>query len=211
VTAEVTAEVTADVIAEIGRQRVLPVLRLPTADEAVQAAKTVLAAGLIVVELTATTPGWEQALRTVRAELPAGGAVGLGTVIDATTAQTAIAAGATFLVSPWAAPPVREMAAAAGVPFLEGALSPTEVATAAAYGPVKIFPASSVGRGHVSALRQVLPRAVLVPTGGIRLEDVPDWLAAGAYAVGVGTDLLAGDLPARLAAVRDTPGWAEIR
>jgi 2-dehydro-3-deoxyphosphogluconate aldolase/(4S)-4-hydroxy-2-oxoglutarate aldolase len=197
---------TGDVIGEIGRQLVLPVLRLPSADQAVQAARTVLAAGLTVVELTATTPDWEKALRTVFAELPPGGRVGLGTVIDAGTASTAIAAGAAFLVSPWAAPQVREVAGAAGVPFLEGALSPTEVAAAAAHGPVKIFPASSVGRGHLSALRAVLPDAVLVPTGGIRLPEVPAWLAAGAFAVGIGTDLLVDDLPARLQALRKAVG-----
>jgi 2-dehydro-3-deoxyphosphogluconate aldolase/(4S)-4-hydroxy-2-oxoglutarate aldolase len=193
-----TTDAERDVIAEIGRQRVLPVLRLPSAEQAVQAAGTVLAAGLPVVELTATTPEWEKALAAVYADLPPGGSVGLGTVTDAETAAAAIAAGAAFLVSPWAAPAVRAVAADAGVPFLEGALSPTEVATAARYGPVKVFPASSVGTGHLTALRAVLPGAVLIPTGGIRLADVPRWLAAGAHAVGVGNDLLDGDLPARL-------------
>jgi 2-dehydro-3-deoxyphosphogluconate aldolase / (4S)-4-hydroxy-2-oxoglutarate aldolase len=201
-----SADATSGVIAEIGRQQVLPVLRLPSADQAVRAAAAVLAAGLPVVELTATTPDWEKALTAVHAELPAGGSVGLGTVIDARTAEAAIAAGAAFLVSPWAAPAVRAVAVAAGVPFLEGALSPTEVAAAAAHGPVKIFPASSVGIGHLSALRAVLPTAVLVPTGGIKLADVPRWLAAGAHAVGVGTDLLVDDLPFRLRALRGAGG-----
>jgi 2-dehydro-3-deoxyphosphogluconate aldolase/(4S)-4-hydroxy-2-oxoglutarate aldolase len=197
---------TDDVISAIGRQQVLPVLRLPSAERAVQAARTVLAAGLTVVELTATTPDWEKALGTVFTELPPDAWVGLGTVTDAGTASAAIAAGAAFLVSPWAAPTVREVADAAGVPFLEGALSPTEVAAAAAHGPVKIFPASSVGRGHLTALRAVLPDAILVPTGGIRLAEVPAWLAAGAYAVGVGADLLSDDLPAQLRALRKAAG-----
>jgi 2-dehydro-3-deoxyphosphogluconate aldolase / (4S)-4-hydroxy-2-oxoglutarate aldolase len=190
--------VLAEVIAEIGRQRVLPVLRLATAEQAVTAARAVIDAGLAVIELTATTPDWEKALRVTLEAAPPGARVGLGTVTDAGTARTAVAAGAAFLVSPWAAAQVREVAKDAGLPFLEGALSPTEVAAAARHGPVKIFPASSVGPGHVRALRQVLPQAVLVPTGGIRLADVPDWLAAGAYAVGVGSDLLTGDLSARL-------------
>jgi 2-dehydro-3-deoxyphosphogluconate aldolase / (4S)-4-hydroxy-2-oxoglutarate aldolase len=198
--------VTDDVIGEIGQQQVLPVLRLPTAEQAVQAARTVIAAGLTVVELTATTPDWEKALGTVYAELPPGAKVGLGTVTDAGTASAAIAGGAAFLVSPWAAPAVRAVAEAAGVPFLEGALSPTEVAAAAAHGPVKIFPASSVGRSHISALRAVLPDAILVPTGGIRMAEVPAWLAAGAYAVGIGTDLLSDDLPAQLRALRTATG-----
>jgi 2-dehydro-3-deoxyphosphogluconate aldolase/(4S)-4-hydroxy-2-oxoglutarate aldolase len=163
-----------------------------------------------VVELTATTACWAEALHAVRAE-PSAAAVGLGTVVDAETASAAMAAGAAFLVSPWAAPAVREVAESAGVPFLEGALSPTEIAAAAARGPVKVFPASSVGPEHLRALRPLLPAAILVPTGGIRLEDVPTWLAAGAYAVGVGADLLAGDLTERLAALRARPGWEAFR
>jgi len=198
--------VTTGVLAGIGRQRVLPVLRLASAGQAVAAARTVLAAGLSVLELTATTSDWAAALQAVRAE-PAATAVGLGTVTDAETARAAVSAGAAFLVSPWAAPAVREVADAAGVPLLEGALTPTEVAAAAARGPVKIFPASSVGPDHLRALRPVLPGAVLVPTGGIRLEEVPTWLAAGAYAVGVGTDLLAGDLAKRLVALHSHPSW----
>ena len=182
------------VLSAIGSQQVLPVLRLPSVDEAVRAAMAVLEAGLAVVELTATTPGWEKALTAVCADLPPGCCVGLGTVTDAATAEAAIAAGAAFLVSPWAAPAVRQVAAAAGVLFLEGAFSPTEIAASAAHGPVKVFPASAVDPGYLRALRPVLPRGtVLVPTGSIRLADVPRWLGAGAYAVGVGADLFTDD------------------
>jgi 2-dehydro-3-deoxyphosphogluconate aldolase/(4S)-4-hydroxy-2-oxoglutarate aldolase len=183
-----------NVLGAIGSQRVLPVLRLPSVDEAVRAAMAVLEAGLPLVELTATTPGWEKALTAVCGDLPPGCGVGLGTVTDAATAEAAIAAGAAFLVSPWAAPAVREVAAAAGVLFLEGAFSPTEIAAAAAHGPVKVFPASSLDPGYLRALRPVLPRGtLLVPTGSIRLADVPRWLGAGAYAVGVGGDLFTDD------------------
>jgi 2-dehydro-3-deoxyphosphogluconate aldolase/(4S)-4-hydroxy-2-oxoglutarate aldolase len=193
------------VLDDIGAQLVLPVLRLPSADEAVRAAMTVLGAGLRVVELTATTPGWQQALAAVRADLPAGASVGLGTVTNAEIARAALDAGASFLVSPWAAASVREVATEAGVPFLEGAFSPSEIAAAAASGPVKVFPANTLGTGYFGALRPVLPKGtILVPTGGITLADVPVWLKAGSYAVGVGTDLLAGDLPGRLAALRET-------
>jgi 2-dehydro-3-deoxyphosphogluconate aldolase/(4S)-4-hydroxy-2-oxoglutarate aldolase len=86
------------------------------------------------------------------------------------------------------------VAVAAGVPFLEGAFSPTEIAAAAVHGPVKVFPASSVDPGYLRALRPVLPAGtLLIPTGSITLSDVPRWLAAGAYAVGVGGDLFTGD------------------
>jgi 2-dehydro-3-deoxyphosphogluconate aldolase / (4S)-4-hydroxy-2-oxoglutarate aldolase len=190
-------------LSALAAQRVLPVLRTASADEAVDAALTCVDAGLAVVELTATTPGWPDALSQVRDRRP-GCTVGLGTVSDAATARTAVQVGTAFLVSPWPAPDVRGVAEAAGVPFVEGTFSPGEVAASAARGAVKIFPAHAVGPDYLRSLRQVLPEAVLVPTGGITLDEVPDWLAAGALAAGVGSDLLRGDLAERLAHVLAT-------
>lgn len=182
----------ADFLDLLHRQRVLPVLRLDSGEAAVAAATALLGSGLSMVELTATTPEWPEALRQVgaTAQASAGSVVGLGTVTDATIAEKALAAGAQFLVSPWSAPEVRAVAADAGVPFLEGAFTPGEVATAAALGPVKLFPAAVGGPGLLRSVRDVLPDAVIVPTGGIALADVPTWLSAGAHAVGVGSDLL---------------------
>ncbi len=174
----------------IHHQRVLPVLRFGSAQEAVKAAQTLLNEGLRVIELTATTPNWETALRQLQAETRGDALVGLGSVVDETTARSAVEAGAGFLVSPWAAPAVRKMAGGAGVPFLEGAFSPAEVAAAAALGPVKLFPAHVGGPPMLSSLRALLPDAVMVPTGGIAIDDVPVWLEAGAHAVGVGSALL---------------------
>jgi 2-dehydro-3-deoxyphosphogluconate aldolase/(4S)-4-hydroxy-2-oxoglutarate aldolase len=181
----------AGAIAAIGAARVLAVLRTAGPDEAVEQAGRVLAAGLGVVELTATTPGWEDAVRTVAASHP-GAVVGLGTVRDAPTAERALEAGAAFLVSPHPAPAAREVAAAAGVPLLEGALTPGELAAALEHGPAKLFPAHLGGPAYLRSVLAVLPGAAIVPTGGIRLEDVGAWLRAGAYAVGVGSDLTAG-------------------
>jgi 2-dehydro-3-deoxyphosphogluconate aldolase/(4S)-4-hydroxy-2-oxoglutarate aldolase len=188
-----------DFVARLARQRVLPVLRLPDAGAALDAALQVADAGLELVELTATTPDWEQALARAVAQRP-GAWIGLGTVTSAGTARRAIEAGARFLVSPWGAADVREHAAAAGVPFLEGAFSPGELAACAARGPLKLFPAHVGGTAYLKSMLAVLPGAQVVPTGGIRLPDVPAWLAAGAVAVGVGSDLLAGDVGERLAA-----------
>ncbi|MGS2618706.1 bifunctional 4-hydroxy-2-oxoglutarate aldolase/2-dehydro-3-deoxy-phosphogluconate aldolase [Micromonospora sp. LZ34] len=171
-------------------QRVLPVLRLPSAAEATAAATAMFHRGLNVVELTATTPDWATAVRDARRGAPAGALVGLGTVTTEALAKQAVEAGTQFLVSPWPAPDVRAVAESAGLPFLEGAFTPGEVAAAAARGPVKVFPAHMAGPTFLASLRQVLPAADLVPTGGIALDAVPDWLRAGACAVGVGSDLL---------------------
>ncbi|PWU59722.1 aldolase, partial [Micromonospora globispora] len=168
------------VIDRLRRQRVLPVLRLPSAAEATAAATAMFGHGLEVVELTATTPDWATALRDARREAPQGGLVGLGTVTSGALAAQAVEAGAQFLVSPWPAADVRVIAQRAGLPFLEGAFTPAEVAAAAAHGPVKVFPAHVGGAGFLVRLRPLLPDADLVPTGGIALEAVPDWLRAGA-------------------------------
>jgi 2-dehydro-3-deoxyphosphogluconate aldolase/(4S)-4-hydroxy-2-oxoglutarate aldolase len=185
----------------IGAARVLPVLRAPDVATALDQARRVLAAGLGVVELTATTPGWAHALATLREEAPSA-IVGTGTVTDAATAEAAIDAGSAFLVSPHAAPAVRAIADRAGVPFLEGALSPTELAAVlAAGGAAKLFPAHVGGPAYLRSILAVMPGARIVPTGGIRLGDVPEWLDAGAFAVGVGSDLVSGDIEARLRAV----------
>ncbi len=185
----------------IGAARGLPVLRAPDAATALDRARRMLAAGLGVVELTATTPGWADVLATLCQEAPAA-TLGMGTVTDAATAEAAVAAGAAFLVSPYAAPVVRAIADRAGVPLLEGALSPTELAAAlAAGGAAKLFPAHVGGPAYLRSILAVMPGARIVPTGGIRLEDVPAWLDAGAFAVGVGSDLVSGDIEARLRTV----------
>lgn len=180
------------------RARLLPVLRTATASEAVAATDRLADAGVAAVELTATTRDWPAALRDAVAAHPAV-RVGLGTVWEARTAARAAELGAAFLVAPGSAPEAR--AASAGLPFLEGGWTPSELRAASRHGPAKLFPASVGGPAHLRAMRAVLPDRELVPTGGIRLADVPRWLEAGALAVGVGTDLLAApDLPEALAA-----------
>lgn len=174
----------------IQQQRVLPVLRLSSADAALVAAEKLLGQGLRVIELTATTPDWLNALQDLQTASYDDALVGMGSVVDEATARAAVDAGAGFLVSPWSAPTVRAVAEGAGVPFLEGAFSPAEVAAGAALGPVKLFPAHVGGPQMLRSLLALLPDAVVVPTGGIALDDVAAWLSAGAHAVGVGSDLL---------------------
>jgi 2-dehydro-3-deoxyphosphogluconate aldolase/(4S)-4-hydroxy-2-oxoglutarate aldolase len=190
----------ADVLTTLRAQQVVPVLRLPDAETAIAATESVLAAGLSLLELTATTPQWDTALSRVIAEHD-GAIVGLGTVVSADIARRAVDCGARFLVSPWPVPEVREVADRAGVPFLEGAFTPGEVADVASRGPVKLFPAHVGGPQLLRSLKALLPDAVIVPTGGIALSDVPAWLDAGSFAVGVGGDLLAPGGFDRLAAL----------
>ncbi len=187
-----------ELLAALAPRPLLPVLRTGSAEEALDVARRVADAGLPVVELTGTTPGWEQALTVLRAERP-GLVVGVGTMTTAEDAVKAVDAGAQFLVSPWPVPAVRPVAERGGVAFLEGACTPAELADAVSRGPVKLFPAHLGGPAYLRSVLAVLPGARIVPTGGIRLADVGEWLAAGAVAVGVGADLTApGDLGQRV-------------
>ncbi len=179
-----------EIAESIGAARLVPVLRLESAAAAAALAHELTDAGLNALELTATTPGWEELLASLRDELPLV-VLGLGTVMSVDDAERAVAAGADFLVSPHAAPEVRRVASAADVLFVEGAFSPGEVGAAAAHGPAKLFPASIGGPAYLRSLLAIIPQASIIPTGGVSVEEVPAYLAAGAFAVGVGSDLLA--------------------
>jgi 2-dehydro-3-deoxyphosphogluconate aldolase/(4S)-4-hydroxy-2-oxoglutarate aldolase len=190
----------AEIEQAIGAARVLPVLRTAEAGSALRAAEALLAAGFGVVELTATTPGWPDALQTLRRAHP-DAVLGAGTVTTTADARRAVEAGADFLVSPYPVQAVRAFAGGTGTVFLEGGFTPAEVAAASARGIAKLFPAHVGGPAYLRSVLAVLPGARIVPTGGIALTEVRDYLRAGAYAVGVGSDLVKAADPAK--AVRE--------
>ena len=186
----------------IERAVVVPVVREDGADQALSVAAWLIEQGLEVVELTASTPGWERAVGALD-----GVVVGAGTLRTREDAERAVAAGAQFLVTPCPAPEVRTVADAAGVPLLEGGFTPGEVLAATDRGIAKLFPAHVGGTELLRSILALSPGARIVPTGGIRLADVPAWLDAGAYAVGIGSELrpdpgVAGVLRETLAAAR---------
>lgn len=163
-------------------------LRLDSADRALAAVDACVAAGLGVIELTSTTPDWQNVLdRTLRGH--PGVLVGLGTVIRPEQAQRALDQGAHFLVSPFPVPDVRAQLPPDAV-LIEGGMTVREVIEAASCGLAKLFPAHVGGPSFLRSVLAIVPEARIVPTGGISLAEVPTWLAAGAYAVGVGTDLV---------------------
>lgn len=182
---------TTDFLALVRTQRLVPVLRAADPAAAVTRVGELVAAGCRVVELTTTVPGWDRALGHVVERFGDDHTlIGLGTVTTGEQAAAAVRLGAAFLVSPHNAPDVRAVATDAGLPFLEGAFTPSELAAAAAYGPVKLFPAHVGGPSYLKSVLTILPAGTaVIPTGGIGLADVDAYLAAGAVAVGVGSVL----------------------
>ncbi|UBU08998.1 bifunctional 4-hydroxy-2-oxoglutarate aldolase/2-dehydro-3-deoxy-phosphogluconate aldolase [Nonomuraea gerenzanensis] len=153
--------------------------------------ETLAGAGVRAMEITMTTPGAAEAIRWATGLQ--GVAVGAGTVLDAASARRAVDAGAGYLITPAVLPEVIAEGRRLGVPVLPGAFTPTEIMQAWSQGAamVKVFPAGAAGGpGYIKDVRAPLPHIPLVPTGGIRIEDVPGYLRAGARAVGMGSPLL---------------------
>lgn len=176
------------------RVGVVAVIRGATCDEAVAMAEALIRGGVLGIELTYSTPDCCAAIRRVVANAPRNAAVGVGTVRSVQQLHDAQAAGAAYAVSPHFDPAIVAAACSAGMPILPGAITPTEIVTAWNAGAtcIKLFPGSLVGVDYLKALRGPLPDIPLMPTGGVTLENLPDWLAAGAIAVGMGGNLAKG-------------------
>jgi 2-dehydro-3-deoxyphosphogluconate aldolase/(4S)-4-hydroxy-2-oxoglutarate aldolase len=168
-------------------QRVVPVLRLASAELTERAAGCLAEAGFRTVEITMTVPGAVELIRNL-----GNLTVGAGTVLDLDTAQRCLDAGAQFLVSPCLVPGMADLAHAAGCAALIGGFTPGEILAAHREGAdiVKLFPASTGGPEHLSAIHAVFPEIALCPTGGISLQNLEAYFAAGAALVGVGNNIL---------------------
>ncbi len=172
--------------------RVVGILRSSTSTAAVEAALAAVRAGLQVLEVTFTTPGALEALRTLRQQLPEHVRLGAGTVMTAEEGRAALEAGAEFLVSPHLGEDLLALASETGVPYLPGVLTPSEIVRALGLGAqmVKVFPAgSSGGLAYIKDLLGPLPHLKILATGGIRPGEVPAYLQAGVWAVGLGSNL----------------------
>ena len=170
-------------------QRVVPVLRLTSAELTERAVGCLTEAGFTTFEITLTTP---DALNLIQGLSRPDFIVGAGTVLDLDTAQRCLAAGARFLVSPCLVPGMAGLAHAAGGAALIGGFTPGEILAAWREGAdiVKLFPASTGGPEHLRAIHAVFPDIPLCPTGGVSLENMAAYFAAGAALVGVGNDIV---------------------
>jgi 2-dehydro-3-deoxyphosphogluconate aldolase / (4S)-4-hydroxy-2-oxoglutarate aldolase len=171
---------------------VIAIVRLPEASSAAPVASAVHRGGIRLIEVTLTTAGALDAVATMRDAGLDGLSVGMGSVRTAEEARVSIAAGAEYLVTPTTNLEVLSAAQEAGVPVVCGAFTPTELDTAHRAGAdyVKLFPASVVGPRYLREVLAPLPDLRIVPTGGVNVETIPQFKAAGAVGVGVGSALV---------------------
>jgi 2-dehydro-3-deoxyphosphogluconate aldolase/(4S)-4-hydroxy-2-oxoglutarate aldolase len=169
---------------------VVPVVRTSTAALARVSVEWLREAGFRTFEITMTIPGAAELIAELAKDESL--LIGAGTVFTATEAERVVAAGARYVVSPCVIAEVGAACRRLSVPSLMGTLTPTEVhqALLAGSAAVKLFPASSVGPGHLKALRSVFPKVMFMPTGGVDASGVAEWIKAGAACVGVGGKLV---------------------
>lgn len=185
-------------IQRIVEQGVVAVLRGNTPEEVVQIAEHAIAGGIKVIEVTLTVPYALRAIEHLAAKYsgtaqdPAQFAIiGAGTVLDPETARAAILSGAEFVVGPSLNPDTVRLCNRYRVPVMPGCMTIQEIQSALELGVdiVKLFPGNLFSPGMIKAIKGPLPQANLMPTGGVSLSNLGEWVKAGAAAVGIGSDL----------------------
>jgi 2-dehydro-3-deoxyphosphogluconate aldolase/(4S)-4-hydroxy-2-oxoglutarate aldolase len=192
----------------IRKGRIVAIVRLPhlSAHSARQLTATLVEAGVTALEFTLTTQNALEAIAAARQEAGDRAVVGAGTVLSVEQVERAADAGAQLVVSPDVNVQVVRAAARLGLLSLPGAFTASEVCRAVDAGAtmVKLFPAGPNGVEYLKALRGPLPDVPFVPTGGVDVEAIPDFISTGAVAVGLGSALVssAGDLSGLAARAR---------
>jgi 2-dehydro-3-deoxyphosphogluconate aldolase / (4S)-4-hydroxy-2-oxoglutarate aldolase len=182
-----------DVLRRINEVGVVPVVRAASSEEAIQVIEAIKIGGLSILEITMTVPHAVKVIEAVANRYGDEVVVGAGTVLDPETARACILAGASFVVSPSLNIHTIELCRRYSIAVFPGALTPTEVVTAwqAGADAVKVFPCGAVGGAkYLAALKAPLPQIDMIPTGGVSLATAASFMAAGAFALGVGADLV---------------------
>jgi len=171
---------------------VVAVVRVESTREALEVCPAIARGGVKPVEVTMTVPNAIDVIKEFKSTVKDEVLVGAGTVLDPETARVAILAGVDYIVTPTLNLKVIEMCHRYGIVVIPGAFTPTEILTAWEAGAdiVKVFPAGVAGPQYLKDIKGPLPQVRLLPTGGVTLENTPDFIKAGAVAVAVGTALV---------------------
>lgn len=183
-----------EILRQITETGVVAVIRAENAESAYEKAKACLAGGIKAIEVTYTVDGATEVIRRLSETLKDEMMIGAGTVLDSETARIAILAGAKFIVSPGFDEQTARLCNRYQIPYLPGCMTVTEIIKALESGVdiVKLFPGSAFGPSMIKALKGPLPQVAIMPTGGVSLENVQQWIENGAIALGIGGGLTEG-------------------
>jgi 2-dehydro-3-deoxyphosphogluconate aldolase / (4S)-4-hydroxy-2-oxoglutarate aldolase len=182
-----------DALSRLSQQPVVAILRAADSARFLAVSEVLYDAGFRCLEYTLTTPGALDALRKARSSFPEDLLLAVGTIRTEQQVKNSIDAGADFLVSQVFRRGLVEIAQSRGVPFMPGALTPTEIVDAweAGVPAVKVSPIGPVGGlAYFEQLRAPLPEIPLMPTGGVAIHEIGAYLSSGAAAVGLSGPLL---------------------
>ena len=181
-----------EVLTRIIECGVVAVIRMKDSGRLLKVIEAVRGGGVKCIEITMTVPGAIEVIRSLSAAVPPDVLIGAGTVVDEATAEIVIDAGAKFVVGPVLNLDIVALCRKREVAVMPGCYTPTEIFSAWTAGAdiVKVFPATSLGPKYFKDLRGPFPDIRLMPTGGVTIGNVGEWIKAGACAVGIGSDLL---------------------
>jgi len=197
------------VLTRIRESGLVAVVRAESAEQAEKIAEALAAGGVAAIEITFTVPGAADVIKALAAKYKSGEIIiGAGTVLDSETARIAILQGAQYIVSPCLNVETVKLCNRYNIACMPGAMTLKETVEAVEAGGdiVKIFPGELFGPAIIKAFRGPLPHALLMPTGGVSLDNVADWIKAGSVAVGVGSTLTAGAKTGDYAAITAVAG-----
>ncbi|MBP3041488.1 bifunctional 2-keto-4-hydroxyglutarate aldolase/2-keto-3-deoxy-6-phosphogluconate aldolase [Bacillaceae bacterium Marseille-Q3522] len=178
-------------LSEIHDSYIVAVIRGKNKDDAVEIAKYAFKGGIRSIEVTFTTPEAEKAIAELSQIGEPGMIVGAGTVLDPETTRFAIMNGARFVVSPHFDKGISLTCNRYAVPYLPGCGSVSEIMESLTYGAdvVKLFPGSLMGPSFIKDVKGPIPQVEMMPSGGVSIENVAEWVKNGAFAVGIGSAL----------------------
>jgi len=195
-----------EVLSRIRESGLVAIVRAESAEQAEKIADALATGGVVAIEITFTVPGAIDVIKALAAKYKSGEIIiGAGTVLDPETARAAILAGAQYVVTPCLNVETVKLCNRYKVACMPGAMTLKETVEAMEAGGdvIKIFPGELFGPAIIKAYRGPLPHAPLMPTGGISIDNVADWIKAGSVAVGVGGTLTAGAKTGNYAAITD--------
>ncbi len=182
------------VVEEIIENGIVAVIRVDSPSKAVEICRACKEGGIVAIEVTFSVPHAVEVIQQIDREMKDQILLGAGTVLDPYTAKIAIEAGAKYIVAPNLSEETALLCNKHRIPYIPGVLTPTEIVRALELGVplIKLFPASAVGPSYIKAIHGPLSQAKIIPTGGVELENVKEWIKAGAVAVGIGGGLTKG-------------------
>ncbi len=178
------------ILEQLLASKIIAIIRLSSSAPVFELAQALHKGGVRAIEVTMGTPN---ALEEINKLSQINGVIpGVGSVIDAKSAQAAIEAGAQFVVTPVSKPEVIQITHQFDKPIFSGAMTPSEILQAYEWGAdvVKLFPAANFGLSYFKAVKAPIPHLPIMPTGGITVENATEWIANGAVCLGVGSTLV---------------------